>query len=663
MPTEKLNQKVDLNMRRFLTSMLTTVPILIAGDAIAQQSMIISDGPKPTLEVMPAEFGDVGTQVKIKVENSHQPLQNGLATYGLSDIGTDDKRSSISLCGQPPLVDLVCECVYTVTQADTNRGFIKFGATETGEDMFEDFTGLEMIQYVTEFKKTDVETINYNPTQNGWTGTGLNDCSMEGWSWPTGNGGFVETDPLLPTLVQVIPPDFLFDITSVEVPSGEFWIDPPVAAGYTYEISGAEFISVKMPSSQTVADPDFYTLTYGTHTESLQPGDSHFFQNPVSTFEITDINPPTPLDPNDVTAFPIGIDLTDPVSDVQIRQTPISEGPSVAPSVSKSRIYPPASVNLTTNAVDPAGGALQFNWTGTNLSNASAENPMATFTSTVATPTSQAYAVTATNSSGVSSSTETVDLTLLPKQCVGLDGANILNLLPVYTTSLNGNYTVKAKIPDLASHFNGRLSSLKSVNQDFQSISYSFSITNQSNLPVSGIDKVSGKYDGSDLSLFAPGTPITEFWNGSALVVGQWYSLNIGMDTDPIDATDLSCRTNNVKFRLPQAPYPPGRRRVLTQRPMEIQTGSGGPITTVMVPIHAKAATAVLTNGLGIKTPVGVGDVAVGDIVANGGGRLSDVTDNSGEGVKVIKRRGPIGIKRDEDLKKDVKKKRLPRGR
>jgi len=96
-----------------------------------------------------------------------------------------------------------------------------------------------------------------------------------------------------------------------------------------------------------------------------------------------------------------------------------------------------------------------------------------------------------------------------------------------------------------------------------------------------------------------------------------------------------------------------------------------------MVPIHAKKAKAVLTDGLGIKTVGGGGNVVVGDIVTNGGGRLSDITDISSDGVKVIDRRGFTGVKTpkpiekpaetektepdSEDAKKeDVKLKRFP---
>lgn len=660
-------------MKKFTVLMLTIASFVFVGDASAQ--IIISQGPSPTLETTPTEFGDAGTKVKIKVSNG-APVTLGSSQYALDAIGTDDKRAPFS-CISTPTDGNVCECVYTVTQADTNRGFINFGATENGEEVEEDFlTGQTS---VTEYKKTVVKTIDYNSAETGWAGSGLNDCSMNGWSWPTGNGGFVETDPLLPSIVEVIPPGFVFDIANGEVPDGAFWIDPPVAVGYNYNITGAEFVSVKMPSFQTVADPDTYTLTYGTQTITLQPGDDHSFQNPVSTFKITDINPPTPLDANDVTAFPIGIDLTDAVSDVQIRQVAIPDGPSVAPTLSKSKIYPPASVSLSANAVDATGGTLQFNWTGPNLSNSNLENPSANFISPVATPTTQTYAVTAIDGSGASSSTETVDLTLLPKQCIGFQGHEIFDLLPVYTTSLNGNYTIKARIPALTSHLSARLAEFKSVDPDINSISYSSDITNQNNLLASGIDKVSSVYDGLNLGLYSPGTPgLTEFWSGSALIVGQWYSLNIGMNTNPTDATDVSCRTNNVKFRLPQAQSQSGRRRFLSQRPMEIQAASGGSITTVMVPIHPKTAKTILTDRLDVSTVVGGGNVVSEDIIVNRGGRPSGRTENSGVGVikgrglTVIKNPTPVKepVKRDEtdlktqDVKKeDIKPKRLPWGR
>lgn len=641
-------------MKKFKIFMLSSASFFFAGSAFAQ-TVSVYQGGMPTLETTPTEFGVEGTKIKLKVSNS-APVALGLSYYHLEAVGTDDKRASFRQdpgCISTPQDGNLCECVYTVTQADTNRGVINFGATEDGEEVEEDFFTGDTL--VTEYKKTVVETISHNPAQLGWTGSGLQECSMEGWSFTNGTGGFVESDPLMPSTSGTNP--FVFNLDDNEVPNGSFWIDPPVAIGYTYEVTGADFVSVTMPSFQTVADPDTYTLSYGSQTISLPPGQSHSFQSPVSSFEITDINPPAPLDANDPTAFPIGVDLTDPVSDVQIKQYPISEGPTVAPSISNSILYPPASANLSANAVDMTGSALQFNWTGSNLSSGNIENPVATFASSVPTPTTHSYAVTATNAAGVSSSTETVGLTLLPKQCVGFQGSDIFDLLPVNTTSLNGNYTLKTKLPNLTANLSGRLNSLKSSNPDFNSISYAFSITDQNNVLLPAVDKASAEYDGSNLNLFAGTSPVQEFWDGNNLTVGQWYTLNIGLNTDPVEATNLTCHTNSVRFRLPQMNPQSIRDRMAMRRPMEVQNSSGS-VTTMMVPIQLKQVKAILAGDLGGISVVGGGGVVVEEVITNQIGQPSNPSPITDSGTVAIGGRGNIVVKRPTifDVPTDTKK-------
>jgi len=171
--------------------------------------------------------------------------------------------------------------------------------------------------------------------------------STSGGGTPTAGNCDPETQPMMPTSSNTTTGTFTFTIPSSGVCAGEFWIDPPVAAGYDYTISGAHFEKVKMPGLLSVPDTDGYTVAYPFNnmlpSVSLQAGEEFTFPVPVNSLKITGINPQLSLDPADQMAFPAGIDVTTPTgSNVTITQTPITV------------MYPPASTN---NApVAKAGG-------------------------------------------------------------------------------------------------------------------------------------------------------------------------------------------------------------------------------------------------------------------------------------------------------------------
>ncbi|WP_108258977.1 hypothetical protein [Mangrovicoccus ximenensis] len=150
-----------------------------------------------------------------------------------------------------------------------------------------------------------------------------------------GNGeppvaGDSESNPILPSATSGDEvPAFDFVIPVVElVPMETFFIDPDIAVGYTYEVTGAAFHSVTAPSLVAVPDGDgSYVLSYGGNDYVLLAGATHVFSAPVGSFALSGIDVALMLDPSDATAFVTGISLTDfdPLAaNVTITQTPVT---------------------------------------------------------------------------------------------------------------------------------------------------------------------------------------------------------------------------------------------------------------------------------------------------------------------------------------------------
>ena len=152
--------------------------------------------------------------------------------------------------------------------------------------------------------------------------------------------GETEGTPLLPTFISE-DGGFNFEIdTSLyeqglicAVAGGTCWIDPVIATGYTYTITGAEFASVTAPSLGIVNDPDGYVLTVGGAMFGLLAGETYFFDDDVTEFTITGIATDLALDPTNPMAFATGVSFRDFTEDTFIvTQTPITlDVPDVAP--------------------------------------------------------------------------------------------------------------------------------------------------------------------------------------------------------------------------------------------------------------------------------------------------------------------------------------------
>jgi hypothetical protein len=153
--------------------------------------------------------------------------------------------------------------------------------------------------------------------------------------------GSSENLPLLPdntTMVGNIPV-WTFEIPVVSV-TEPVWIDPIVAVGYTYTVTGNAFAAVIAPSLATIPDSDgTYTISFDGMTVDILAGETYFFATPVTSFTLTGIDIGLDIDPLDPLAFPTGV-IFATLGTATVTQTPITVETSTPP------IPLPASVFL-----------------------------------------------------------------------------------------------------------------------------------------------------------------------------------------------------------------------------------------------------------------------------------------------------------------------------
>ena len=124
--------------------------------------------------------------------------------------------------------------------------------------------------------------------------------------------GSSETSPLLPDTVSQAEDgtaSFGFDVSLVD--TGIVFIDPEIAVGYTYELTGDGAITgIQAPSTDAVADADGYivTLPDGT-TFTLEAGELVMLDSGVTSFVLSGIDPSLMLDPLDNSTFVLGLML------------------------------------------------------------------------------------------------------------------------------------------------------------------------------------------------------------------------------------------------------------------------------------------------------------------------------------------------------------------
>jgi len=142
--------------------------------------------------------------------------------------------------------------------------------------------------------------------------------------------GSGEDAPLLPDAESTVfedeegnplsNPIFGFDVaeaTSVEIEGVDIvFIDPEIAVGYTYKLSGAgEVTGILAPSTDAVNDSDGYTITVNGVTFDILPGEYIAFADegvtgPVTELVLTGIDQDLMLDPLDSTTFVAGFSFT-----------------------------------------------------------------------------------------------------------------------------------------------------------------------------------------------------------------------------------------------------------------------------------------------------------------------------------------------------------------
>ena len=121
---------------------------------------------------------------------------------------------------------------------------------------------------------------------------------------------FIQVPINLPT---VDPTTGVYSYNMTVVAGIEYFIDPSVAIGYTYQIGSDDpnFASVQLPSIQT-DDFDLSYLVDGLWLTALvAPGGSFYFPSGgVTSFDVTGIDPSLMLNPDDATAFVTGLTFT-----------------------------------------------------------------------------------------------------------------------------------------------------------------------------------------------------------------------------------------------------------------------------------------------------------------------------------------------------------------
>lgn len=174
------------------------------------------------------------------------------------------------------------------------------------------------------------------------------------------NSGSDELNPILtPDVTPNTDPDsglgdtFSFDLSAAQLEEAQtIWLDPDVATGYIYTVTGAEFGTITLPGV-SVPDPDGYEIWINGVKVADVVGEQVFdfvaegYEN-LTSFEIRGINPDLLIDPTDTAAFNLG------VSFLNFSQEPLS--------VSQTAIiefYDP-----TTPIPLPAGGVLLLSGLG-----------------------------------------------------------------------------------------------------------------------------------------------------------------------------------------------------------------------------------------------------------------------------------------------------------
>jgi hypothetical protein len=146
-----------------------------------------------------------------------------------------------------------------------------------------------------------------------------------------------EGNPLLPTNVVDGRFDFLFTPELALIP--RVWIDPEIALGYEYSVSGALFSTVTAPSFDLIPDSDGYQVEADGQIYDLLFGETVVFSSPTDAFRLSGIDPRLMLNPDNPLAFPLGVSFSN-VGDRTVRVSQLAIREVIAP------VPVPASLGL-----------------------------------------------------------------------------------------------------------------------------------------------------------------------------------------------------------------------------------------------------------------------------------------------------------------------------
>jgi hypothetical protein len=132
--------------------------------------------------------------------------------------------------------------------------------------------------------------------------------------------GDTPENPLMPVDVGNFDNSFVFNFPVQ--PSRTFFIDPEIAIGYDYAVSGGPlFASVTAPTGINASD--IFDLVFGATNLPITGGVEYSFGTPQSSFRIQGIDLAANLDPTNPTAFVTGVSF-DSSGTVNVTQTPIT---------------------------------------------------------------------------------------------------------------------------------------------------------------------------------------------------------------------------------------------------------------------------------------------------------------------------------------------------
>ena len=328
-------------------------------------------------------------------------------------------------------------------------------------------------------------------------------------------------------------------------PSPIFFIDPPIATGYDYTVTGTSFTDVKAPSLGAVNDPDGYTLSYlnagVAASQTLLPGQDFSFPSAVSNFSISGISPSLSLDPSDTAIFPMGVSLAGipqaGPSTIRITQAPVTTTPTpslpTANAGADETVTAPGNVKLNGAAsTDPLGGPLTYQWTQVAGPTVALINPQSAtpnfWTLNVLSPTTLSFELKVEGSSGNQSVADQVDIVLNPSpkmpQCTPWNRNELVASLSAYPqgSGYSVTHTIDGQVKTDLQNLANSLASQHATFGRFEIKSYIGEAGTGTSPALHGNTVSSMSPQSIDFTSPATPAPAT-FWTGGHFAADTWY--------------------------------------------------------------------------------------------------------------------------------------------